>query len=243
MFWNSSTRRKVVGTWTDLVSTILIPDPVTGESVQTQHMAATGHPALPLPLVVVGDTQSNGDEYPKNGTIAAGGQTPTLPAAVTADPTGLLILGTNDTPSGWKGQVRRIVSVTGSAGAWVATPNRDFDTAPNTSSTCQLLIPVFRAQELLVKGEFENGGALSATLLAMFYALPLTPALVATASPIQVPDQELALDSLDRQGGTVNASYRHAKPRTIKAFGMIGAKLILVTKPSSGKLALFGCGI
>jgi hypothetical protein len=231
------------------IATLTEVDPVTGDTIKGEQASTFGRVALFVPLVAVADAQAAGDEYPKGGT-ATGGSTTTigLPAAVTVDPTGLLVVLTNNTPSGALGQVRRIASVSGSPGSYTATVGDWAGAAlawggsvsPTSGTTFSLLIDCYRLNWLHIKPEFQNAKATdaSAWLLAVFYGLPKTLG-GAAAVPKRFLDREQQVWNVDITTDSSQSGYRQGTTLSVQARAL-GAKVRLVTPPS-GKLYLEAC--
>lgn len=245
--------RKTDGSWTEKLAALDWTDPISGDVLKGEQFALYGGDARPIPLVQVSDSQASGAEYPKSGT-AIGGSTTTIsfPSTVTVDPTGLLVLLTNDTPSGALGQLRRVNSVTGSSGSYVATVGK-WNSASGAyatlawsggisigaSTTFSLLVDLIGLARLHIVPEFQNAKATdpSAVLNAILYGRPQTASGAASA-PIPFADRDTLVANNDRTTDSAQSGYRQGDTYTIEACGAIGAKVRLVTAPS-GKLALW----
>lgn len=207
-----------------------------------EQIALYGHPAR-FRKIASQFNGSNNTEFPEDGsgTAQAGtSNTITLAAGASAiDLTGMLVLTVSGTGAN---QVRRISSYNTSSKQ--ATVDRNWSVNPANGTGYRILIDCFRLSELHVKSEFENGASTDkqAVLCSVLYDYPDTSSDAFARSPMRFPDYLNVVENLDLVTGTEETGYRLGRTRTVPVRGALGAKIILVTKPATGKISLWACG-
>lgn len=206
-----------------------------------EQIALYGHPAR-FRKIANQFNGSNNTEFPEDGSaVAQSGTSNTVTLAANApayDVSGCLVLLISGTGAG---QVRRISSY--NTGTKQATVDRNWTVNPNNTSNYRLLVDCFRMSELHIKSEFENAAAADkqAVLCAMLYDYPETSSDVFARTPMRFPDYLNIVENLDIVTGSEETGYRAGRTRTVPVRGALGAKIILVTKPATGKISLWAC--
>jgi len=231
------------------IGTGVVFDPGAGKVTVVERFVQGGHPGQPLFATPLEGVDAVG-LYPFDGetALARAGSAASIQLA-------------EDVQDGdWTGWVVMIVDGAG-AGQWAyikafnettkqATPARNFEVTPDTTSVTRLLAPCWHRNELHVSPEFEDGVETSpdAIVIPVFYGYtqrPLTSGIYAGQQGMNggwcAPEcwwgGELGLDNHGIQLGAPEvrqADYYAGRTRTEPTRGATGAKLYLRTPPAGG---------
>lgn len=240
-------------TGTEQIDVQKFDDAIAGvSSVKRQQASFSHHPARFLQITPTNGVNAaavgSGKDYPEhNATLpdqtGATGTTVKVSGLSAVDHAGMLIVITTGTGAG---QVRRITAYNGSNTLDVS---RAWTTQPASGDGYLILIDVQRLDKLRIKAEFDTNaaGAASASVRPILYDNPDTtgtaPNITLLRKPIRSEGLELYLDNFNHQTEAEITSYYHAGERTVMIDGSLGAKLRVISPPSTGKLALWACGV
>lgn len=186
-------------------------------------------------------------DYPLgDGAIQTSGSNSTtaaaLPASCIVDPTNMVLLFVVDTPSGVLGFYRRITSVTGSTGAWIAHWTTALPGAVTSGTqvvlglACELLTNAF------VRGEYQAAADATdpAQVVFAFYGQGLDGGSGAAKRPMRVDDNSpLTIPNLGFSAEPTITSYFKGGRVLAPCYGAAMFKVRLSKVPTTNDIALW----